>query len=91
MKVKAYSSFQPSALRHSAERSLDRRLAIAIASDDEAAKIIVAQLAEDSGGRPFDLGSLRNATLMEIPGAFSSSDNLTLDAAFKQRLQVLGY
>jgi predicted dinucleotide-binding enzyme len=63
----------------------------AIASDDEAAKTIVAQLAEDSGGRPFDLGSLRNASLIEIPGAFSSSDNLTLDAAFKQRLQVLGY
>jgi 8-hydroxy-5-deazaflavin:NADPH oxidoreductase len=89
--VKAYSSFQPSTLRRSAEHSLDRRLAIAIASDDEAAKTIVAQLAEDSGGRPFDLGSLRNASLMEIPGSFSSSDNLTLDAAFKQRLQVLGY
>lgn len=89
--VKAYSSFQPSALRRSAEHSLERRLAIAIASDDEAAKTMVAQLAEDNGGRPFDLGSLRNATLMEIPGAFSSSDNLTLDAAFKQRLQVLGY
>ncbi|AFY93226.1 NADPH-dependent F420 reductase [Chamaesiphon minutus] len=89
--VKAYSSFQPNALRRSAERSLDRRLAIAIASDDEAAKTLVAQLAEDSGGRPFDLGSLRNASLMEIPGSFSSSDNLTLDAAFKQRLQVLGY
>lgn len=89
--VKAYSSFQPSTLRRSAEHSLDRRLAIAIASDDEAAKTIVAQLAEDSGGRPFELGSLRNASLMEIPGSFSSSDNLTLDAAFKQRLQVLGY
>lgn len=89
--VKAYSSFQPSTLWRSAEHSLDRRLAIAIASDDEAAKTIVAQLAEDSGGRPFELGSLRNASLMEIPGSFSSSDNLTLDAAFKQRLQVLGY
>lgn len=89
--VKAYSSFQPNALRHSAESSLDRRLAIAIASDDEAAKTVVAQLAEDSGGRPFDLGSLRNASLMEVPGTFSSSDHLTLDAAFKQRLQVLGY
>jgi 8-hydroxy-5-deazaflavin:NADPH oxidoreductase len=89
--LKAYSSFQPSSLRRSAERSLDGQLAIAIASDDEAAKTLVAQLAEDSGGRPFDLGSLRNASLMEIPGAFSTSDNLTLDAAFKQRLQVLGY
>jgi hypothetical protein len=89
--LKAYSSFQPSSLRRSAERSLDGQLAIAIASDDEAAKTIVVQLAEDSGGRPFDLGSLRNASLMEIPGAFSSSDDLTLDAAFKQRLQVLGY
>jgi 8-hydroxy-5-deazaflavin:NADPH oxidoreductase len=89
--VKAYSSFQPNALRQSVERPLKQRLAIAIASDDEAAKAIVAQLAEDSGGRPFDLGTLRNASLIEIPGSFSSSDNLTLDAAFKQRLQVLGY
>jgi 8-hydroxy-5-deazaflavin:NADPH oxidoreductase len=64
---------------------------IAIASDDEAAKTIVAQLAEDSVGRLFDLGALRNANLMEIPGLFSKSDRLTLDAAFKQRLQVLGY
>jgi predicted dinucleotide-binding enzyme len=89
--VKAYSSFQPKSLQQSVERSLEQRLAVAIASDDEAAKVIVAQLAEDSGGRPFDLGALRNATLMEIPGVFSSSDTLTLDAAFKQRQQVLGY
>lgn len=89
--VKAYSSFQPNALHRSAQRLLEQRLAVAIASDDEAAKAIVAQLVEDSGGRPFDLGTLRNASLMEIPGSFSSSDNLTLDAAFKQRLQVLGY
>jgi predicted dinucleotide-binding enzyme len=89
--VKAYSSFQPNALRQSVERPLEQRLAVAIASDDEVAKTIVAQLAEDNGGRPFDLGSLRNASLMEISGSFSSSDNLTLDAAFKQRLQVLGY
>lgn len=89
--VKAYSSFQPSALQRLAERPLDQRLAVAIASDDEAAKAIVAELAKDSGGCPFDLGSLRNASLMEIPGSFSSSDNLTLNAAFKQRLQVLGY
>jgi predicted dinucleotide-binding enzyme len=89
--VKAYSSFQPSALQRLAERPLNQRLAVAIASDDEAAKAIVAQLAKDSGGCPFDLGSLRNAGLMEIPGSFSSSDNLTLNAAFKQRLQVLGY
>lgn len=89
--VKAYSSFQPSTLWRSAQRPLEQRLAIAIASDDKAAKTIVAQLAEDSGGRPFDLGSLRNASLMEIPGVFSSSDHLTLNAAFKQRLQFLGY
>jgi predicted dinucleotide-binding enzyme len=31
----------------------------AIASDDEAAKAIVAKLAENSGGRPFDLGSCK--------------------------------
>ena len=89
--VKAYSSFQPSALLRSAQSSLEQRLAVAIASDDEAAKAIVAQLIEDSGGRPFDLGTLQNARLMEIPGSFSSSDNLTLDAAFKRRVQVLGY
>jgi 8-hydroxy-5-deazaflavin:NADPH oxidoreductase len=89
--VKAYSSFQPKTLQQSVERPLEQRLAVAIASDDEAAKAIVAQLAEDSGGRPFDLGALQNARLMEIPGVFSSSDTLTLDAAFKQRQQVLGY
>lgn len=89
--VKAYSSFQPGTLQHSIERSLEQRVAIAIASDDEAAKTIVVQLAEDSGGRPFDLGALRNARLMEIPGVFSFGDPLTLDAALKQRLQVLGY
>jgi 8-hydroxy-5-deazaflavin:NADPH oxidoreductase len=89
--VKAYSSFQPNALRHSVERPLEQRLAIAFASDDEAAKAVVAKLAEDSGGRPFDLGSLQNASLMEVPGSFSSSDTLTLDAAFRQRQQILGY
>lgn len=89
--VKAYSSFQPRTLQQSAECSPEQRLAVAIASDDEAAKATVAQLTEDSGGRPFDLGSLQNAKLMEIPGSFSSSNHLTLDAAFKQRLQVLGY
>lgn len=89
--VKSYSSFQPSALQRLAERPFDQQLAVAIASDDEAAKAIVAQLVQDSGGRPFDLGALRNAILMEVPGIFSSSDALTLDAAFKQRQQVLGY
>lgn len=89
--VKAYSSFQPKSLEQSLDRPLEQRLVIAIASDDEAAKAVVAQLAENSGGRPFDLRALQNAKLMEIPGVFSSSDTLTLDAAFKQRQQVLGY
>jgi predicted dinucleotide-binding enzyme len=89
--VKAYSSFQPKSLEQSLDRPLEQRLVIAIASDDEAAKAVVAQLAENSGGRPLDLGALQNAKLMEIPGVFSSSDTLTLDAAFKQRQQVLGY
>ena len=51
----------------------------------------MAQLAEDSGGCPFDLGSLDNANLMEIPGPFSLSDDLTLSAALEKRLQILGY
>jgi len=89
--VKAYSSFQPKSLQQSVEHPLEQRLAVAIASDNEAAKAIVAQLVQDSGGRPFDLGALRNATLMEIPGIFSSSDALTLDAALKQRQKILGY
>jgi predicted dinucleotide-binding enzyme len=89
--VKAYSSFQPSALCRLAERSPEARLAVAIASDDKAAKAIVAQLAQDSGGRPFDLGALRNARLMEIPGPFSFSDDLTLEAALKRRQKVLSY
>jgi predicted dinucleotide-binding enzyme len=87
--VKAFSSFQPSALQHSAARSLTERLAVAIASDHQAAKETVAQLAQDSGGRPFDLGALRNARLMEIPGPFSFSDDLTLEAALDRRRQVL--
>ncbi|MBD1869035.1 NADPH-dependent F420 reductase [Cyanobacteria bacterium FACHB-471] len=89
--VKAYSSFQPKSLQQSVERPLEQRLAIAIASNDEAAKAIVVQLAKDSGGRPFDLGTLQNARLMEISGVFSSGDTLTLDAALKQRQYVLGY
>jgi 8-hydroxy-5-deazaflavin:NADPH oxidoreductase len=68
-----------------ATQSTEQRLAVVIASDDEAAKAIVNQLTEDGGDRPFELGT------MKIPGSFSSSDNLTLDAAFKRRLQVLGY
>jgi 8-hydroxy-5-deazaflavin:NADPH oxidoreductase len=89
--VKAYSSFQPSTLRRLAERPLEQRLAVAVASDNEDAKAIVSRLVEDSGGRPFDLGSLHNARLMEIPGPFSLSDDLTLDAALKRRRQILGY
>ncbi len=87
--VKAYSSFQPSALLERADRSPEQRLAVSIAGNDVEAKAIVAQLAEDSGGRPFDLGSLHNARLMEIPGPFSLSDGLTLDAALALREQVL--
>lgn len=87
--VKAYSSFQPSALQRLAERPPEQRLAVAIASDDESAKAIAFQLAEDSGGRPFDLGALRNAQLMEIPGPFSFSDDLTLAAALERRMHVL--
>lgn len=87
--VKAYSSFQPSALRRLADHPLEQRLAVAIAGNDVEAKAIVALLAEDSGGRPFDLGSLHNGRLMEIPGPFSLSDNLTLDAALSRRERVL--
>ena len=89
--VKAYSSFQPSALRQRAEDPLAERLAVAIASDDDTAKVIVAQLVQDSGGRSFDLGALQNAHLMEIPGPFAMSDELTLDAALSRRQQVLSY
>ncbi|MEM9008189.1 MAG: hypothetical protein AAGE59_32355 [Cyanobacteria bacterium P01_F01_bin.86] len=89
--VKAYSSFRPDALRQLAKQPMEKRLAVAIASNDTAAKAIVAQLVEDSGGRPFDLGALDNASLMEIPGTFSLSDNLTLNAALENRLQILGY
>ncbi|MBD2257410.1 NADPH-dependent F420 reductase [Pseudanabaena sp. FACHB-2040] len=89
--VKAYSSFRPSSLQQSAERPLEQRLAVAIASDDESAKAIVTQLVEDSGGRPLDLGPLHNSSLMEIPGIFSSTDTLTLDAALERRQQALGY
>lgn len=89
--VKAYSSFQPSALRQRAGNPLAERLAVAIASDDDAAKVIVAQLVQDSGGHAFDLGALRNARLMEIPGPFAMSDELTLDAALLRRQQVLSY
>lgn len=89
--VKAYSSFRPTALHQLAAGPVEKRVAVAIATNDTAAKAIVAQLAEDSGGRPFDLGSLDNANLMEIPGTFSLSDDLTLSTALEKRLQVLGY
>jgi hypothetical protein len=89
--VKAYSSFQPSALQRLANYPREGRLAVAIASDDDTAKAIVAQLAEDSGGRPFDLGSLTNARLMEIPGPFSFSDHLTLDAALERQQRILSH
>ncbi|KST65720.1 NADPH-dependent F420 reductase [Mastigocoleus testarum] len=89
--VKAYSSFQPSALLRLAEHSLDQRLAVAIASDYDDAKKIVSSLVEDSGGRPFDLGPLQNARLMEIPGPFSYADDMILDDALERRFQILGY
>lgn len=89
--VKAYSSFRPSALRQLSQKPIEERLAVAIASDDEAATKIVAQLAEDSGGRPFDIGGIQNIRLMEIPGSFSLSDDLTLKAALEKRKQLLGY
>ena len=89
--VKAYSSFRPDALRQLAKQPMEKRLAVAIASNDENDKELVAQLVNDSGGRPFDLGSLDNASLMEIPGVFSLSDDLTLANALEKRLQVLGY
>lgn len=87
--VKAYNSFQPSALLARAKHPPQQRLAVAIAGDDAAAKATVAKLVEDSGGRPFDLGLLYNARLMEIPGPFSLCDDLTLDAALMRREQVL--
>lgn len=87
--VKAYSSFQPSALLKRADRPPEHRLAVAIAGNDVEAKAIVAKLAEDSGSRSFDLGPLHQARLMEIPGPFSFSDDLTLNAALARREQVL--
>lgn len=89
--VKAYSSFRPTALLQLATEPMEKRLAVAISTNDAAAKSTVTQLVEDSGGRPFDLGSLDNAKLMEIPGTFSLSDDLTLNTALEKRLQVLGY
>jgi predicted dinucleotide-binding enzyme len=89
--VKAFSSFQPSALQRLADREPEQRLAVAIASDDEEAKAIVSQLAEDCGGKPLDLGRLHNARLMEIPGPFSFGDRLTLESALALRKEVLGY
>ncbi|MCU0532633.1 MAG: NADPH-dependent F420 reductase [Hydrococcus sp. Prado102] len=89
--VKAFSSFQPSSLQRLADRASEQRLAVAIASDDDEAKAIVSKLAEDCKGKPFDLGSLHNARLMEIPGPFSFGDNLTLESALALRKEVLGY
>ena len=89
--VKAYSSFQPSALRRLAEKSPAEQLAVAIAADDPDAKATVTQLIRESGGQPFDLGGLQNARLMEIPDPFALSDELTLDAALQRRQEVLGY
>ncbi|ESA35846.1 dinucleotide-binding enzyme [Leptolyngbya sp. Heron Island J] len=51
----------------------------------------MAQLIEDSGGRPFDLDSLDNVSLMEIRGTFALSDALTLSNALEKRLQILRY
>jgi len=42
--VKAYSSFQPSALRRLADHPLEQRLAVAIAGNDVEAKAIVTLL-----------------------------------------------
>jgi len=67
--VKAYSSFQPSALRRLADHPLEQRLAV-VAGNDVEAKAIVTFLRKIAVV-VFDLGSLYKGRLMEIPGPFA--------------------
>lgn len=81
--VKAFSTLTPASLVASAARPADQRVAVPFATDDEAARVIVARLIADAGGVPLDAGALSNAALLEIGGPLAMRDHLTIDEAAK--------
>jgi 8-hydroxy-5-deazaflavin:NADPH oxidoreductase len=81
--VKAFSTLQPNALAASATRPPNQRVAIPFACNDNTARQIVRQLILDSGGLPFDAGSLAHAGLLEIGGPLAMQNDLTLSQAEK--------
>ena len=66
--VKAYSHLPAEHLVKDSNRAKEERITVFHCGDDGEAKRIVAELIEDSGFIPFDLGDLGQAALMEIPG-----------------------
>jgi hypothetical protein len=69
-------------LRHEArpDAPLDERLVLFLAGDDESAKETVADLIEQFGFAPFDVGSLRDGAAME-PGSPIYNEPMTLAEA----------
>jgi hypothetical protein len=68
--VKAFNTMYYETLRHEArpDAPLDERLVLFLAGDDEDAKETVANLIEQFGFAPFDVGSLQDGAAME-PGS----------------------
>jgi len=65
--VKAYNTLTSGFQHRAAGRTGPDRVVIFMSGDDAAAKQVVAQLIEDSGFTPVDVGGLDEATPMEAP------------------------
>lgn len=86
--VKAFNTTFASTLR---EGKVDGQpLDVFLAGDDEEAKAIVAQLAEDGGLRPIDTGPLQRARELEAAGLLHMTVQDTLGSGFASALKVVG-
>ncbi len=81
--VKAFNTIYWEHLRDQGDPSkpLEQRRVVPLAGDDEAAKSVVAELLEELGFAPLDLGSLREGGRQMEPGQPIYTNNLTLDEA----------
>jgi hypothetical protein len=80
--VKAFNTMYYETLRDDArpDAPLDERLVLFVAGDSEAAKATVAELIEEIGFAPLDVGSLAESEVVE-PGSPVYNEPTTLEAA----------
>ena len=85
--VKAFNTTFANTLREG--EVAGERLDVFLAGDDEDAKATVAQLAEDGGLRPVDVGPLQRARELEAAGLLHMTVQGTLGTGFASGLKIV--